>query len=495
LDYLPEFAQHLYFMFCTMDKTCISLDLLRRACSPKYRWGSNGAISEAKPRDASVPSWLFDMVVSQSGQINELALVEDIYRLEYLFLVRRESVAGDWSFQGQVAKNFGSEQSAILVKMEHYVQEIGKLMLEDEKLHHYAAAAICAAVHALEDDVTSSVRMKGAEAKFDDCFVVLTPTGGMTNNVFRLTLTLTEYFGHIRNACECLPDLMEKLKKGKLMRMLDLSLYSAPVSCWFILSGIHLGGRNPATACATFADLASAIAFGAVALQKSTLRHDLHGEDTLLFWALASMITRVTEWFLWARKCWENGTQIASGPIDDPPGYALISRNNADFNPDFFLIASAIMEYHIAQAQRESPFGELRDLSTAHYVSIYWEVLLGQAKRIFGHECQTPSGEFLPPVLTGCLWLLTELPSSRVKFREELHITMTSGVSEPKGSFGYPRIPLPLDVFFDDFRKTDLCVYVQLGMAIITNHSAKKPLVDFLPFVNTSRLPDCKQLT
>ncbi|KAK3314535.1 hypothetical protein B0H66DRAFT_315164 [Apodospora peruviana] len=235
LDFLPESAQRLYYLFCSMDRTCISLDLLRRACSPKDRWGRNGELSVIAPGDTGVPSWLLTMCLTSSGEWNELALVEEIYRLESLFLVRRESLTGDWVYKGRVVKRFGTGQAAVLIKMEHCVQEIGVLMLEDERVGQYAAAAICTAVHLIENDAIQSVRLKENESSFDDYFVVVMPTGGMVNDVCRLMFTLEECFGHIRSACEGLPGVLDDLElrgSAESSNYRNIQLLCLASLCW-----------------------------------------------------------------------------------------------------------------------------------------------------------------------------------------------------------------------------------------------------------------------
>lgn len=514
LDILPESAQRLYYLFCAMDRTSISVDLLKRACSSKHRWGSDGELNVITPTDSGVPSWLLAMCLTGSGEWNELALIEDIYRLESLFLVRRESLEGDWAYDGHVVKRFATGQAAILVKMEHYVQEIGALMLEDENMCEYAAAAICTAIHAIEDDVTQSLRLKEDETSFDDCFVVLTPTGGMVNDVCRLRFTLEECFGHVRSACECFPGLVRALEANRLNRILKGTKYSAAVSCFFILSGIYLGGRSPAAACATRTDLLSAIAFGSLALENSSLRF-IHDERDLTFWALAAKVCRTTEWILWARKCWSNGTSVLMINLSTDSDilyirFAIVTGDDAAFFPNFIMIAATIIEYSIAGGQVESPFlgkggplGGYPRVSNSKYLDIYWEALAHRVFTLFGLTAMNylsntidfgkPTSAFL-----GCSWLL-EI-ASHIPFRTNLptvkitHPPTGSSKTETSAKY-YPKLPLPFDKnFLKVYQQSTLFKHVWLGMAIVTSHWVKTPLTEFLPYADTSRLPSRTQL-
>jgi hypothetical protein len=509
LDILPTSAQRLYYLFCAMDRTSISVDLLKRACSSKHRWGSDGELNVMTPTDAGVPSWLLAMCLTGSGEWNELALIEDIHQLESLFLVRRESIVGDWTYNGHVVKRFGTGQSAILIKMEHYVQEIGGLMLEDEGMCEYAAAAICTAIHAIEDDATESLRLKEDNTSFNDCFVVLTPTGGMVNDVRRLMFTLEECFGHVRSASECFPGLVGALQAKDLTRILRGTQYSAAVCCFFILSGIHLGGRSPAAACATCTDLLSAIAFGSLAMQNSSLRF-IHDERDLTFWALAAKICRTTEWILWTRKCWSNGTAVV---LMNPPAldnaFTVRAGDDAPFFPTSIMTAATMLEYSIAGGQLESPFwpqggptGGSPRVSNPEYLDIYWGILQNQVLRLFGFTAEFRSymGSFKGSTLEflGCSWLL-EI-ESHIPFRDNLP-TVENGqpVTKPGmtevPAWSYPKVRFPFDEdFLKNFKKSTLFRHIWLGMAIVTSHWVKTPLTEFLPYADTSRLPNRKHL-
>jgi hypothetical protein len=504
LAFLPESAKHLYHMFCTMDRTSISLDLLRRACSSKKHWDRTGGFRAVTPSSAGVPDWLLRLCLTETGQWNELALIEDIYQLESLFLIHRESLAGPWVYEGQVVKTFENGRTDVLVKMESYVQEIGTLMVDDERLGRYAAAAVCTAIHAIEDDVTDSIRMKKGVSSFEDCFVVLTPTGGMVNNASRLTLTLRESFAHIRCALERFPGLIDHLKTRGLTPILNSADYSAPVSCWFILSGIYLGGRSPAAACATLADLVSAITFGSVALQQSTARHR-HDEESMAHWALSAMVCRVTEWSLWTKKCWMDGTCLATRPVPDTllNPFSILKGDNATFEISFPLIAAAVMEYYVACGQVESPlrslsggcFHGLQTVSTAQYLHLYWDTVGARVAAILGIsnlpknslvQLDISTGDFL-----GCSWLL-EL--SHLEIRDLL--PMEKGCGEDESRNCSPQIPaVPPDGFIDKFRGSDLGEHVYLGMAIVASHWVKKPLTEFLPFTDPGRRPNRSQPT
>jgi hypothetical protein len=497
LAFLPESAKHLYFMFCTMDRNSISLDLLRRACSPKKHWDRDGGLKEVIPSDSGVPNWLWARCRPGTGTWDELALVEEIYQLESLFLVRRESYAGPWIYEGQVVKDFAAGEEAVVVKMEHYVQEIGTLMLDDDSLARYAAAAMCSAIHAIEDDVTDSMRMRKAKSRFEDGFIVLTPSGGMVNNASRLTLTLSECFGHLQCAGERFPGLIDHLKAKNLMAILDLKDFSAPVSCWFILSGMYLGGRQPAAACATLADLASAITFGSVALQNSTARHR-HDEDTIAYWALSAMVCRVTEWSLWAKKCWVNGTCLAAKPVPDVllNLFSIIRADNATFDISFPMITATVMEYYVACGQLESPLfslrgGRLQDLpgvSMTQYLHLYWDIVGTRVAAILGVsnfprnlpvQLDTSTGDFL-----GCSWLL-DLPHLETR---DLQPTVGTCGEENMSSYS-PHIPAsPPDSFLNKFRGSDLGEHVYWGMAIVASHWVKKPLDELLAITDTSGL-------
>ncbi|KAK4136054.1 hypothetical protein BT67DRAFT_230365 [Trichocladium antarcticum] len=510
LEVLPETAQRLYYLFCAMDRTSISLDLLRRACSPKRRWGPDGELSVVTPADTGVPNWLLTVCLADSGEWDELAVRENVHQLESLFLVRRESLEGDWTYHGRVVKRFGPGQDAILVTMEHYVQEIGGLMLEDKVMAEYAADAICTAIHAVEDDVARSVRLKEDESSFDDCFVVLTPTGGMVNNLYHLMFTLEECFGHVRSACESYPGLLGALEAEGMMGAVLFfrsSLYSAPLTCFFLLSGIYLGGRSPAVACANRAQLLSAILFASVALQNSTVRHQ-HDEESLVFWAMAARVCRVTEWILWTRKCWLNGSRLVVNhqphSMRLPDSLQVGRAGEADFVPSLTATAAAIFEYYISDGQFRSPFGfvdangqfQHRAVSTSQYLDIYWSLVRDQAGNVFGCPQGTLQTWKQTGSLLGCSWLL-EIPVD-VPFRNGVRSVLLSidksDILKVDAMGYYPTIPMPLDDFLGKFRETAMFQHVWLGMAIVTSHWVKKPLVEFLPWVDTGQLPGRKRL-
>jgi hypothetical protein len=68
-------------------------------------------------------------------------------------------------------------------------------------------------------------------------------------------------------------------------------------------------------------------------------------------------------------------------------------------------------------------------------------------------------------------------------------------VSEKGATKYYPTIPMPFDKFLEKFRETTMFQHVWLGMAIVvTSHWVKKPLAEFLPWVDTGQLLSRKRL-
>ena len=484
---LPEPATHLYYMFCTMDRTSISLDLLRRACSAKKRWGRHdGRVEEVTPRDAGVPRWLLDMCLSETGGWDELAIIEAIYRLESLFLVRRESSAGPWIYEGRVVKTLPGGEAAVLVKMERYVQEIGTLMLDDDTLARYTAGTICTAIHALEDDVGESARMKdGRTAKFDENLVALTPTGGMANDVSRLTLTLTECFGHLRSSCERWPAFIAALQRRRLANTFDSPRFSAATSCWFFLSGICLGGRSPAAACASLSELVSAVAYGATALHNSTFENE-HNEDTMAYWALAALVCRTTEWHLWTKMCWRDGTRlvtraskterishVAGSSMLEPLPFAPKAGSKATFKTSFLLTGAVIMEYEVASGQAKTDHWKPLSDSTSQPREIYWDLAAEMVSSFFG------SLRAEPDVIQGCTWLKTldYLPHRASLPTKEFH----PQVFRANYSSSCPYMPdAELGDLVNKLRGSELGGHVYFGMVIATSHRAKQPLAEFV---------------
>jgi hypothetical protein len=307
---------------------------------------------------------------------------------------------------------------------------------------------------------------------------------------------------------------VDRLYANNIGHILNLSRFSAPVSCWFILSGICLGGRSPAAACVSGAELLSAITFGAVALQNSTARHH-HDEETMEYWALSAMVCRVTEWLLWAKKCWVGGTRLAANtrPATDPQRginltlFLILGAQEAAFNPSFPMLAAAVMEYYTARARLENPFWTSQagfhgfaSVSTSQYLEYFWGMVVDRTAVILGIP-NTPEHDLVELNISfsdfvGCSWLL-EL--SHLELRATVpRVRLKQNRDWKKNQYGafYPRMPgVDSQHFMEKFCRSPVGEHVYLGMAVVTSHWVKKPLAEFLEFVDTSGLPNRGLLT
>lgn len=488
LDLLPQSAIRLFHLFCALDRNSISVDLLRRACSPKQRWDSKGKLATILPADNGVPSWFLQMCLSEQNGWDELPILEDIFRLESLFFIHRETLKGSWTYGGHLVKNFSEGNDSLIIRMESYVQELGRLMLEDEQLQEYGIAAICIAVHSIEDDAEQATRLKTQSSNIDDNFVAILPTGGMSNNALRLMLTLEEGFGHIHSASGCFPNLEQYLKSRSIHIFSHNARYSKSTLCWFILAGLHLGGRNPSHACLDEESLGSTLVLASLMLE-SAARLNLYVENTMTYWAAASRICRFTEWHLWTRMCWVDGTNVVASRVNTLGDLKLVPAGIATFQVNFHLLFASLMESIIAQGQTTNPFKVENDpfigvLPARQYLEIYTTRLLIYLK---GHFPPTPDGllinrcNFLGDTVTRNVDIRPDITFVRYDaYGVHIALGKFEDMSRQDQKSVIAQLPVPFHKLFIEFEKTTMYKHVQLGAAIVTAHWVKAPVCKLL---------------
>jgi len=485
LDLLPQSAIRLFHLFCALDRNNISVDLLRRACSPKQRWDSNGELTTVLPIENGVPSWFLRMCLSKQSEWDELPILEDIFRLESLFFLHRENIEGSWTYGGHVVKNFSEGNDSLIIRMESFVQELGRLMLEDKRLQEYGTAAICIAVHSIEDDAKKSIRLKEISSDLNDNFVALLPTGGMSNNALGLMLTLEESFGHIKSASECYPKLDQYLKESSI-HISHNSRYSKSTLCWFILAGIHLGGQSLPEACHDEQSLGSTLVLASLMMENTNALY-LHAENTVAHWAAIGRVCRFTEWYLWTRMCWINGTKVATRRVAVLDKLRLDRAGSATFQVNFHMLFASVMESFIAQGQRINPFKTddvqfVGVMPARQYLDIYANQLRSHLK---GHFPPSPSG------LTPSPFDRHEIDLSDLLFQLlDPYVGLRPGISAVRWGSAWKvsssessspdcliaELPVPFHTLLDKFEKTALFKHIQLGAAIVTAHWVKIPV-------------------
>ncbi|KAI9686366.1 MAG: hypothetical protein M1822_003711 [Bathelium mastoideum] len=434
------------------------------------------------PSENGVPPWFIEMFSNENGEWSELAVLEDIYRLESLSFIQKESSEGSWIYRDHVIKNLGGGKDSLIIRMEPFIQEIGRLMLGDNQLQAYAAAAICIAIHAIEDDPENAMRLRKSSSNLDDNFVALLPTGGMSNTVPGLMLNLEECYGHIHSASQCYPNLRHYLTERGI-RILDYGpRCSKPLRCWLILAGICLGGRAVGTACYDKFYFRSSLAFASLIMENALFLIRLYDEKTMAFWALTNQTCRVAEWLLWTRTCWTHGTNISitrPNSLRLEEKLSIKSAESATFIVNFKMIYASILERWIAASLKMNPF-KSADLpfkrayssSPDMYVKVLTDGLFREVKRWLPQERRDVD---IMAFYQSWNWIF----KGSIPYRDDVELINTEGLFNwEKLKERIPRMPVPPEPLLNEFMQSSLYRHIKLGVEIVTIHWLRDPVED-----------------
>jgi hypothetical protein len=191
---IPEKTANLLYLLCFLDRTNLSKDLLKRACSTKAHWNHAGQLDELHPNASGVPEWLLDLFCDRNGQWSEFQYHEVVSQLSSFFFVEKEVLTGQWRHHsGTVDIESLTTHGEIpeLLKIPQPVHDVGKLYrvgIQRQELCHDAFSII---IHSFWNDVPKQSLPGASKA------VMHVGQGGMASTPAALQRNLEELYGHV----------------------------------------------------------------------------------------------------------------------------------------------------------------------------------------------------------------------------------------------------------------------------------------------------------
>lgn len=190
----PETA-HFFYLLCFLDATNLSVDLFRRACSPKYYWNEDGNEAILHPRMNYVPEWLLELFCGRDGRWNEFAFQETISELSSCFFLSREETDGMWLHEsGPVeSKDLTSKgDPVVLLRLPQPLYDLGKFYPAVAQRQAFGFDAFAVVIHAFQNDIRRDLTMEHTDAP-----IMFVGQGGAIGQSPKMSRQLEETFYHI----------------------------------------------------------------------------------------------------------------------------------------------------------------------------------------------------------------------------------------------------------------------------------------------------------
>ncbi|RPA74027.1 hypothetical protein BJ508DRAFT_41320 [Ascobolus immersus RN42] len=204
-------ARNLIFLIAFLDRTNVRVDLFKRCCQARKRWGSDGLIRIVEPEEAGVPTWLTDIVLEKqrdeskyidkilypTREVDDFKMAELISEITSFSFAKIEKPKGSALYEyadGSVYEAKVSDSEEVLA-IHPLLHEIARLYLEEPERLEFAGYAQKMLWHSIDDDVDECFRHV-AEPIYRP---MITLGGGATIDPVRLALRLDETYRHLRH--------------------------------------------------------------------------------------------------------------------------------------------------------------------------------------------------------------------------------------------------------------------------------------------------------
>lgn len=304
MEQVPKTSARLYHLLCFLDRTNLDIQLFQRACSSKCLWNSDGELSEITSSMADVASWILDAYTDRNGIWDELEFLDSLYPLEALHFVRRHETVEDLYYNDEVVP---TDQDSVLIIMEPFVHEIGRLMLDLGEFSDFAIDAITLVLHGLENDAEHIAHTPASESRPDIKITVLTPDGGAFNNSFDANLRLEALFRHLSVAFEAIYGHMVDARPGAASRIGAHSIWNHSIPkasrCFVLLFALNCQGTPIRSTC-MFPEMLRRLFFMADLVFTGAPRQ--YGSDHLRYFVDLNKHCWSFGWSIYNLDCWEN---------------------------------------------------------------------------------------------------------------------------------------------------------------------------------------------
>ncbi|XTI90165.1 hypothetical protein V2W45_1344883 [Cenococcum geophilum] len=360
---VPETSARLYHLLCFLDRTNLDIQLFQRACRPKCLWNSDGELMEITAIVAEIAPWILDAYTDSNGIWDELEFLDSLYPLEALHFVCRQESIENLYYNDEVVP---TDQDSVLIIMEPFVHEIGRLMLDLGEFFDFAVDAITLVLHCLENDAEHTVRTPASESRSDIPSVVLTPDGGGFHSPFDANLRLEALFCHLIVALEAIyGHIAHDVRPGARLRIGMNSIWNHKIPkafrCFVLLFALNYQGRPIRFSCSSPERLRRVFFMADLAFIGAPRQN---GRNHLRYLVELNKHCWSLGWSIYNLNCWENsidGTDLLipkTRRYVDPRSKLVVESGSVapsfKFNYAFFF--AAVLEQSISEWQQVSSF-------------------------------------------------------------------------------------------------------------------------------------------
>ncbi|RDL36731.1 uncharacterized protein BP5553_06083 [Venustampulla echinocandica] len=362
MEQVPKTSARLYHVLCFLDRTNLDTQLFQRACSSKCLLNNDGELVEITAAVAGIAPWILDAYTDSNGIWDELEFLDSLYPLEALHFVRRNELIEGLYYNDKAVP---TDQDSVLIIMEPFVHEIGRLMLDFGEFSDFAIDAITLVLHGLENDAEHTVRTPTSESRSDITSPILTPDGGAFNSPFDANLRLEALFCHLVVALEAIyghtlqSDTLTGL--GLPLGMHSIWNHKIPRAslCFVLLFALNYQGRPIRSSFSSTERLRRVIFMADMAF---IVAPPQYGPSHLRYLIELNKHCWSLGWSIYNLNCWINitdGSDILIPKYNVPDLDTILIKSGSaapsfKFNYAFFF--AAVLERSISEWQQASSF-------------------------------------------------------------------------------------------------------------------------------------------
>lgn len=192
---LPSDASNFLYLLCFLDRTNLTKDLFKRACTPKCAWNNQGRLTFLHPRDNHVPAWLLDLFCSSDSGWSDFKFNGVVKRISDLFFLRKEKYEGPLMHQsGTIDSSAVTSDGShpVILVLPQPLHDLGKFFLSKDKRRQFVCDAFSVVVHAFPNDIVLNRTLDK-----DAVPIKHVGLGGAMSSRQKLVIGLEEIFRHV----------------------------------------------------------------------------------------------------------------------------------------------------------------------------------------------------------------------------------------------------------------------------------------------------------
>ncbi|KAK3942902.1 hypothetical protein QBC46DRAFT_379056 [Diplogelasinospora grovesii] len=192
---IPEGVANFLYLLCLLDRSNLSKDLFRQACSAKTLWNmESGNIERVHPSSQGVPQWLLELFCDAGGKWCELKFHEAVSQISSLFFVEKEVFSGTWLHSsGRVETESLTADGTFktLLRIPQPVHELGRYYIVGKTRQKFCYDAFSVVLHSFKNEVPMSHLPIGTNP------LMYVGRGGMVEKPSNLQRQLEEAYNHV----------------------------------------------------------------------------------------------------------------------------------------------------------------------------------------------------------------------------------------------------------------------------------------------------------